>query len=104
MSTRWIDEQEYNVGDRAFLILNDNENTCAERYFMCDQPAHTNHSNRPRLHGWCGSYNNVSTHGCGAVKVVRIAKSGRFLVEELAGDELNDFLEEMGYPELMEHE
>ena len=51
--------------------------------------------------GWCGSHNNLSTIGFGAWKVVRIAKSGRYLLESLEGNELNYFLNDMGYPELI---
>ncbi len=102
MTTKWVDEQEqYKVGDKAFLIEFYNENSGGTRYQLRDQPAYTNRTNEPRLTGWCGSYNNVSTDGGGAWKVVRIAKSGRYLIQELEGAELAEFLEEMGYPELV---
>lgn len=102
MTTKWIDEQEqYKAGDKAFLIQFSHENTGAENYVLRDQPAYTNVSRELRLKGWCGSYNNVSTYAFGAWEVIRIAKSGRYLIQELDGDALNEFLEEMGYPELM---
>lgn len=105
MTQKWIDEQEdYGVGDKAFLICFYNENTGGERHTMRNNPARTNQSHEDRLHGWCGSYNNVGTHAEGVVKVVRIAKSGRYLVEEIEGDELQEFLEEMGYPDLTEED
>lgn len=97
----WIDEQEsYNVGDAGFLIRFYHENTGAEHYTLRDTPARTNRSHEDRLHGWCGSYNNVSTHACGAWRVTRTAKNGRMLISKLTGDELAAFLEEMGFPDL----
>lgn len=78
-----------------------NENNASTRFVLRNQPAYTSRSNEPKLYGWCGSYNNVGTYGEGAVKVVRVAKSGRYLVQGLKGPELNQFLEEMGYPELI---
>ncbi len=101
MTTLWIDEQEnYAAGDAGFLTRFDYDNTGGERYILRDTPAHTNHSHMPRLIGWCGSYNNVSTNACGAWRVTRVAKNGRMLLSELAGADLAAFLEEMGYPDL----
>lgn len=100
MTTKWIDEQEYGIGDKAFLINISHEFDGPDRYILRDQPAYTNTSQEPRLHGWCGTYNNVATYGEGAWKVIRIARSGRFLIQELEGQELEEFLDEMGYPEL----
>lgn len=105
MAKKWIDEQtEFSVGDKAFLIEFSNSNTGADNYVLRNTPAYTNVSREPRLRGWCGSYNNVSTTGGGAWQVVRIAKSGRMLLQELEGQDLSEFLEEMGYPELAEGE
>jgi hypothetical protein len=102
MTMKWIDElEQYEVGDKAFLIEFYNEGNGSTRYTLRDRPAYTNQSNEPRLTGWCGTYNNVSTTGDGAWKVVRIAKSGRYLIQELEGSELVDYLDEMGYPELV---
>lgn len=101
MTTRWIDEQEgYNVGDCGFLISNSHETEGWERYHLRDTPAHTNVSRVPRLIGWCGSYNNISTSGCGVWKVTRIAKNGRMLIQEATAEEVEAFLNEMGYPDL----
>lgn len=106
MTMKWIDEQGfdgrgYDLGDKAFLVSFYNENSGSTKYVLRDRPAYTNITIEPRLTGWCGSYNNVSTEGEGAWKVTRIAKSGRYLIEELGGQELAEFLEEMGYPELI---
>lgn len=100
MTTKWIDGQEFD-GDKGFLVEFYNSIAGSWRYVLRSKPAYTNLSNEPRLHGWCGSYMNLSTTGCGAWKVVRIAKSGRILIEEMKGEELAEFLEEMGYPELV---
>lgn len=102
MTTMWIDnQQEFGVGDMAFLIEFCNTNTGASQYMLRNQPAYTNVSREPRLRGWCGSDNNVSTTGVGVYRVIRIAKSGRYFMEEVRSDELREFLEEMGYPELI---
>lgn len=100
MTQKWIDEQDFD-GDKGFLVEFYNSNAECWRYALRNTPAYTNRSNEPRLNGWCGSYNNLSTTGCGAWKVLRVAKSGRMLIEEMEGEELNEFLEEMGYPELI---
>lgn len=106
----WIEEQGYDgrgyglgygLGDQAFLVSFSNTSSGSTGYVLRDQPAYTNRSNKPRLTGWCGTYNNVATYGEGAWKVVRIAKSGRYLIQRLEDTELAEFLEEMGYPELI---
>ena len=103
---KWIEEQGYEgsgpgIGDQAFLVSFFNENNGSTRYALRDKPAYTNRSNEPRLTGWCGTYNNVATYGEGAWKVIRIAKSGRYLIQRLDDTELAEFLEEMGYSELI---
>lgn len=100
MTTKWIDGQDFD-GDKGFLVEFYNSSAESWRYALRNTPAYTNRSNEPRLHGWCGSYNNMSTTGCGAWKVLRVAKSGRMLIEKMEGEELAEFLEEMGYPELV---
>ena len=103
MAQMWIDEQEgYKVGDVGFLICNSNENNGSEWWFLRDNPPHINRSNTPRMVGWCGYHNNISTSGCGVWKVVRIARSGRYLIETATPDEVEVFLEEVGYPDLTE--
>jgi len=102
MDEIWVEEQQdFGVGDSAFLICFHDENRGATRYQMRLQPAYTNRSNEPKLNGWCGTYNNLSTTAFGAWKVAKIAKSGRYLLRSLEGQELKDFLNEMGYPELI---
>lgn len=101
MTTMWIGpDEELELGQKGFLVEHSNSNTGSEFYVLRDTPAHTNQSHEPKLHGWCGSYNNVSTHGRGAWRVVRVAKNGRALIEELRGQELVEMLDEFGYPEL----
>lgn len=101
--TLWIGPDDtLALGQVGFLIQKSHATKGWERYEVRDTPAYTNQSNEPRLRGWCGSYNDLSTYGCGMVKVIRMARNGRALVEQLAGDELNAALEELGYPELAE--
>ena len=101
MTSMWIGPDEtLTVGQVGFLIENWNEANGGGKFYMRDIPAHTNQSHQPRLHGWCGSWNNVATHGRGLVRVERVAKNGRAFVRELEGDELKAGLEDLGYPEL----
>ena len=52
MTQKWIDEQEdYKVGDKAFLICFYNENTAAERRTMRNNPARTNQTVSQALKG-----------------------------------------------------
>ena len=103
MAQKWIDgQEEYSLGDTGFLVCNSQETTGWSCYRLRDTPAHTNVSRAPRLVGWCGSYNNISTHACGVWKVVRVAMNGRMLITETDADETAAFLEEMGYPDLTE--
>ena len=103
MATKWIDEQEgYIVGECGFLINHSHETEGWESYQLRSVPARTNVSRVPRLIGWCGSYNNISTSGCGVWKVTRVAKNGRMLIQEATAEEVEAFLEEMGYPGLTE--
>jgi hypothetical protein len=100
--TRWIGPDDtLSVGDVGFLINFSNVIRGSERYEVRDTPAYTNVSNEPRLHGWCGTYNDLSTHACGMVRVERIAKNGRAFVRELEGEDLATALDELGYPELL---
>lgn len=102
MTTKWIDEQEiFGLNDKAFLVLFENTIKDCDRYVLRDQPAYTNVSCKPKLTGWCGTHNDVATHAQGAWQVTRIAKSGRYLITQLEGEYLGEFLEEMGYPELI---
>ncbi len=101
-NSRWIGpDPALSVGDIGFLIENAHENSGGSLFFLRDTPAHTNRSHEPRLHGWCGSWNNVSTEAHGLVRVERLARNGRAFVIELSGGELAEALEDLGYPELM---
>jgi len=100
-ATQWIGPDEnLKVGDVGFLIEFSNAIRGSEHYGVRDTPAHTNQSHQPRLHGWCGTYNDLATYGRGMVRVERVAKNGRALVRQLAGAELAAALEDLGYPEL----
>jgi hypothetical protein len=67
------------------------------------RPPYTNQSREPRPKGWCGSYNNVSTYGRGIWRVIRRVENGRCKIEEITdSDRLANFLEEFGYPDLLD--
>lgn len=100
----WIGPADYAVGEVGFLVSTSNPYQGSESYALCDVPAHTNQSRQPRLHGWCGSWNNVSTYGRGMACVEKIARNGRAFVRLLEGDELAAALEDLGYPELAAQE
>lgn len=101
MTTMWIGPDEtLNVGDKGFLIKHKNSTQGWERHELRDTPAHTNQSHKPRLRGWCGSWNDTSTYGRGVWEVVRVAKNGRCLLSELDGDEMQAVLDDLGYPDL----
>lgn len=101
MTSMWIGPDEsLTVGQIGFLVEKHQTMKGWTRYEVRDVPGHTNRSNEPRLHGWCGTYNDLATHGRGMVRVERVAKNGRAYVRELAGDELAAALDELGYPEL----
>ena len=105
MTTMWIGPDEMlKVGDFGFLVQKSNDNNGWERYELRDTPAYTNRSIEPRLEGWCGTYNDVATYGCGMWRVERLARNGRAFIRKLEGGELGAALEELGYPELMPEE
>lgn len=102
MTTQWIGpDDSLELNDIGFLIEKSNPvNGGWERWELRDTPPHTNQSNMPRLYGWCGSYNDVSTNGHGVGKVIRVAKNGRCLIQVLEGDAQQAALDELGYPDL----
>lgn len=90
------------VGSIRFLVKLRSHTKGWEKYELRDMPDHTQESLQPRLEGWCGRYNDVSTYACGLAKAVRLAKNGRVLVESVDPDspEGEATLEELGYPDL----
>ncbi len=101
MTTMWIGPDEtLSVGDAGFLVEISHTTDRWERHELRDTPAFTNVSREPQLHGWCGSYNNVATYGRGVWRVIRVAKNGRCLIQELEGDEMQAVLDDLGYPDL----
>lgn len=104
--TMWIDDvdQEMEEGLTAFLVRVNNGVQGWTRYEMRARPPHTNQSNEPRPFGWCGSWNDASTTGQGVWRVIRVAKStGRVRIRQVTDRaELEAFLEECGYPDLIE--
>lgn len=108
MGTKWIDaensEGRLQAGDMGFLVCQSNQLKGWETWTLRLDPARTNVSRQPRLHGWCGSYNDTATHAHGIAKVQRISASGaRACIELLSDDdpEAVAFIEASGYPELI---
>lgn len=102
MTSMWIGPDEtLTEGQIGFLVRKSHETNGSVRFVLRDIPAYTNQSNEPRLHGWCGTDNNLATSACGMARVTRLARNGRALVTQLLGDELKSALDELGYPELM---
>lgn len=103
MTTMWIDGEELSVGDIGFLVRTSNHVKGSERHELRDRPPRTNVSHQDTPRGWCGSYNDNSTSGLGVWKVVRVAKNGRAQIVEVTDrEELEAFLDEYGFPELIE--
>jgi hypothetical protein len=94
-------DRNYRVGDVAFLWEIFNTSDASYRRQIGQQPAHTNRSNEPRLHGWCGETDNRSITALGMVRVARIAANGRAQLAELRGEALAAAAMELGYPELV---
>lgn len=104
MTAMWIDGGEnLSVGEIGFLVRISNPERRSERHELRDRPPYTNISHQPTPRGWCGSYNGTSTSGCGVWKVTRIAKNGRAQIVEVTDrDALVAFLDEYGFPELLD--
>lgn len=60
-----------------------------ERYRLSTQPPRKNMSGEGCPDGWCGSTNDVSVHGRGAVKVAKDAR-GRVRIRPILLSELTD--------------
>lgn len=103
-TTRWIGTEgdQFEVGQTGFLVEVHDTMKGWRRFDLRDHPAKTNMSFEPRLHGWCGTSNDVACHAHGMAIVERVAKNGRAFVRELEGDELVAALDDFGYPELIE--
>jgi hypothetical protein len=88
------------AGVVGFLVERANVLRGSSTYSVEGNPPTTNQSFEPRLHGWCGTYNDLATFGRGLVRVTKTTDNGRAYVQELQGDELLQALEALGYPEL----
>lgn len=105
MTTMWIGpDDRLSDGKVGFLVNIENPVRGTDHYELRDNPPTTNQSYRPRLRGWCGSYNDTSTWGMGMWKVERMARNGRAFIRKLDGDELQAALEEFGYPDLTDED
>jgi hypothetical protein len=103
-ATVWIDGRDgLSVGDAGFLVHISNAIKHSERYELRNRPPQMNQSHKPCPRGWCGSWNDVSTDGLGVWRVVKLANNGRVQIAEVTTrDELVAFLDEHGYPDLLD--
>lgn len=96
----WTDEP-HAIGEEGFLVETSHTLKGWTRYDLRDRPAITNMSNVPRLWGWCGTTNDVSTNAHGLGKVVAVARNGRCRIEPITEPEdIRRILAELGYPDL----
>lgn len=103
MTAMWIDGENLNVGEIGFLVEISNAIKGSERHELRNRPPRTNQSHEDRPRGWCGTWNDNSTNGCGVWKVTRTAKNGRAQIVEVTDrDALVAFLDEYGFPELLD--
>lgn len=104
-TTRWIggDADTFTAGQTGFLVELHHVLKGWRRFDLRDHPAKTNMSFEPRLQGWCGTTGDVACNAHGMAIVERVARNGRAFVRELEGDALAAALEELGYPELLDH-
>lgn len=96
----WTDSDRIEVtGSKVgFLVRHDHLLHGTSVYSLTQRPAHTNRSHEPRLTGWCGSYNDISTHACGLGRISRVTGNDR--VQVVAVEATPELLESLGYPEL----
>ena len=98
---QWIDG-EYEVGTIGFLVERSNPMRHTKTTALHQRPAHTNQSHQPRLHGWCGAWNDTNTYAEGVWRVTRGTKNGRAQITRVDDYALLEaYLEGVGYPELL---
>ena len=102
-TTMWIDCDPDSDPTTGFLVEITHETKGGTRHELRLRPPYTNQSREPRPMGWCGTYNDVATYGCGVWRVVRsVPESGRCKIEKVTDPEaLEAFLEEVGFPDLL---
>jgi hypothetical protein len=92
--------EEYKLGEVGFLVKFTPEKG-PERWRLFSRPAHTSQSHEPRLYGWCGNNNNITTDAIGLGRVVKLLDNGRVQFEEIDDpEEIQRHLDDLGYPEL----
>lgn len=96
----WIDSNDGH--DIGFLVEFANVLRNSSRFYLSDRPPHTNQSHEPCAVGWCGTWNDIATHGHGVYQVVKRARNGRVLIREVTDRaQLDEFLGDVGYPGLL---
>jgi hypothetical protein len=103
-NTIWIDNPDtiYAEGMTGFLIYRHDESNSVHSRYISAVPARTNRSREAKLHGWCGTTNNIAIYAEGMARIEAInTKTGRAKVTSLSNDETRVALEAAGYPELI---
>lgn len=103
------------VGTVGFLVENSHNTKGYANFTLRDTPPRTNQSHEIRVHGWCGTYNDLATYGKGIARIVRVFKNGRVKIEVMTRDTdeadfavkatefetiIREFLEETGFDDL----
>lgn len=110
-----LNEGTIEEGAVGFLVENTHTTKGWTRYDLRDTAPKTNRSLKIQVHGWCGSYNDISTYGAGIARVVKVFRNGRVRIEVLTESApdvdfrilkqefapvIEKFLEETGYDDL----
>ena len=99
----WIDVDCLQLGERGFLVRNHHDTKGWNRYHLRDNPPKTSVSFEAKPYGWCGTCSDIATFGEGVWEVIKVAANGRAqLAEVTCPEKLEEFLDEVGYPELLE--
>jgi hypothetical protein len=98
MATIWTDEDCVESVDGVGFLVEVAPEGRDGRYQLRERPPHTNQSHEPRLHGWCGTTDNVAIFGRGLARVSRVTKNGRVQLSSVPATP--ELLEQLGYPEL----
>jgi hypothetical protein len=99
----WTDDLATNfapIGTVGFLARHDYHREGRAAYFLEEKPCHTNMSHDPKLHGWCGTTNDVATHAMGLARVSQVTKNGRVRPTPLKDSEVPEALRGLGWPSL----
>ncbi len=94
-----IADGTFKKGDIGFLVLRDGDDT--DEMAISSTPWMTNQSGEPRLSGWLGNTQNVSSSAYGLGRVVAVDDNSQTVrVVRVVDRKVPAALAELGYPEL----